>query len=88
MTTYNDIKEHLNIKIDKHLNDGFAHLTHYWQNHKNGISRTISARYYKDGSEIFDLGVPLRVGLSVPIFLSFRTKRISTSIPNAIQKAA
>lgn len=39
MTTYNDIKEHLNIKIDKHLNDGFAHLTHYWQNHKNGVSQ-------------------------------------------------
>lgn len=54
----------------------------------NGISRTISARYYKDGSEIFNLGVPLRVGLSVPIFLSFRTKRISTSIPNAIPNAA
>lgn len=42
MTTYNDIKEHLNIKVDKHLNDGFAHLTHYWQNHKNGVSQ-----YYK-----------------------------------------
>ena len=42
MTTYNDIKEYLNIKIDKHLNDGFAHLTHYWQNHKNGVSQ-----YYK-----------------------------------------
>ncbi|MCZ2247165.1 MAG: DNA (cytosine-5-)-methyltransferase [Bacteroidia bacterium] len=42
MTTYNDIKELLNIKIDKHLNDGFAHLTHYWQNHKNGVSQ-----YYK-----------------------------------------
>lgn len=39
MTTYNDIKKHLNIKIDKHLNDGFAHLTHYWQNHKNGASQ-------------------------------------------------
>jgi DNA (cytosine-5)-methyltransferase 1 len=39
MTTYNDIKEHLNIKIDKHLNDGFAHLTHYWQNHKNSVSQ-------------------------------------------------
>jgi|GEM_PF-2947027 len=42
MTTYNDIKEHLNIKVDKHLNDGFAHLTHFWQNHKNGVSQ-----YYK-----------------------------------------
>ena len=39
MTTYSDIKEQLNIKIDKHLNDGFAHLTHYWQNHKNGVSQ-------------------------------------------------
>jgi len=39
MTTYNDIKEHLNIKIDKHLNDGFAYLTHFWQNHKNGVSQ-------------------------------------------------
>ena len=40
MTTYNDIKEHLNIKVDKHLNDGFAPLTHFWQNHKNGVSQS------------------------------------------------
>ena len=39
MTTYSNIKAQLNIKIDKHLNDGFAHLTHYWQNHKNGVSQ-------------------------------------------------
>jgi DNA (cytosine-5)-methyltransferase 1 len=39
MTTYNDIKEYLNIKIDEHLNDGFAYLTHYWQNHRNGVSQ-------------------------------------------------
>ncbi|MDL2308312.1 DNA (cytosine-5-)-methyltransferase [Bacteroidales bacterium OttesenSCG-928-B11] len=39
MMTYSDIKEHLNIKVDKHLNDGFAHLTHFWQNHKNGVSQ-------------------------------------------------
>lgn len=36
--SYSNIKEQLNIKVDKHLNDGFAHLTHYWQNHKNGVS--------------------------------------------------
>lgn len=36
---YSDVKEHLNIKIDKHLNDGFASLTHFWQNHRNGVSR-------------------------------------------------
>src|SRR5690606_38720696 len=39
MKTYSDIKEILNINIDKHLNDGFANLTHYWQNHKNGVSQ-------------------------------------------------
>lgn len=39
MATYSKTKEKLNINIDKHLNDGFAHLTHYWQNHKNGISQ-------------------------------------------------
>lgn len=39
MATYNEIKEHLNIKVDKHLNDGFANLTHFWQNHKNGVSQ-------------------------------------------------
>jgi len=37
-TTYNDIKETLGINVGKHLNDGFAHLTHYWQNHENGVS--------------------------------------------------
>jgi len=44
MTTYNDVKKHLNIKIDKHLNDGFAHLTHYWQNHENAISQHFKSK--------------------------------------------
>lgn len=39
MAAYSDIKKKLDIKIDKHLNDGFAHLTHYWQNHKIGVSQ-------------------------------------------------
>lgn len=39
MTTYNDIKKQLNINVDKHLNDGFAHLTHYWQSYKNADSK-------------------------------------------------
>lgn len=42
MRTYSNTKEHLNIRVDKHLNDGFAHLTHFWQNHKNGV-----AQYFK-----------------------------------------
>lgn len=44
MRSYNDIKKYLNINIDKHLNDGFAHLTHYWQNHKNGVSKYFKSR--------------------------------------------
>ncbi len=39
MTTYNSIKEKLNINVDKHLNDGFAYLTHYWQNPQKGNSK-------------------------------------------------
>lgn len=38
MTTYSEIKTKLNIKLDKHLNDGFASLTHYWQNQKGNAS--------------------------------------------------
>lgn len=50
MATYTDIKKNLNINIDKHLNDGFAHLTHYWQNHRNGVSQyyhPLALQYYK-----------------------------------------
>lgn len=39
MKTYSAVKKGLNIIVDKHLNDGFAALTHYWQNHKNGVSQ-------------------------------------------------
>mgnify|MGYP000517664667 CR=1 FL=1 len=52
MTTYNDIKKHLNIKIDKHLNDGFAHLTHFWQNNKNGVSQ-YSLKYNKKFTQAY-----------------------------------
>jgi len=46
MATYSSIKRKLNIKVEKHLNNGFAHLTHYWQNHKNGVSQ-----YYKPSAK-------------------------------------
>jgi DNA (cytosine-5)-methyltransferase 1 len=41
--TYSEIKKQLNINIDKHLNNGFASLTHYWQNFGSNI-----ADYYKE----------------------------------------
>lgn len=43
METYSKIKDTLKINVDKHLNDGFATLTHYWQNHDTNVSN-----YYKD----------------------------------------
>lgn len=46
MKTYSAVKKGLNIIVDKHLNDGFAALTHYWQNHKNGVSQ-----YFKPGAK-------------------------------------
>ncbi|MFN4314050.1 MAG: DNA (cytosine-5-)-methyltransferase [Chitinophagaceae bacterium] len=46
MKTYSDVKKGLNINVDKHLNDGFAALTHFWQNHKNGV-----AKYFKPGAK-------------------------------------
>lgn len=46
--TYSSIKKKLNITVDKHLNDGFAHLTHYWQNHANGVSE-----YYKSHAQAY-----------------------------------
>ncbi len=42
MPTYSERKKELNINVEKHLNDGFAAVTHYWQNHENGVSQ-----YYK-----------------------------------------
>lgn len=56
MATYNDIKEKLNINIDKHLNDGYANLTHYWQNPKNGVSK-----YFKSNAKeyLFEEILPL-----------------------------
>jgi hypothetical protein len=44
MITYSDLKRKLEINPDKHLNDGFASLTHYWQNNGNGASD-----YFRNG---------------------------------------
>ncbi|AKA36343.1 DNA (cytosine-5-)-methyltransferase [Flagellimonas lutaonensis] len=39
---YSDIREKLQIVVDKKTTNEMAHLTHYFQNHKNGVSQ-----YYK-----------------------------------------
>ena len=36
---YTDIKARLKIEVDKKTTNDLAHLTHYFQNHKNGVSQ-------------------------------------------------
>lgn len=74
MKTYSEVKKHLNITIDKHLNDGFAALTHYWQNHKNGVSQYFkpSAKTYlhtevlEEIDEPSQLYIPLKYDVPFP----------------------
>jgi DNA (cytosine-5)-methyltransferase 1 len=35
---YSDIKKKLKLEVDKKTGEGLAHLTHYFQNHENGVS--------------------------------------------------
>ena len=36
---YSDIRKKLQIEVDKTTDNDLAHLTHYFQNHKNGVSQ-------------------------------------------------
>lgn len=48
---YSDIKIKLKLEIAKTENNGLAHLTHFFQNHKNGVSqyyRPIATTYLRD----------------------------------------
>lgn len=38
MKKYSEVKRVLNIEVDKTEDDGLAHLTHYFQNHENGVA--------------------------------------------------
>ena len=74
MASYNKTKERLNINVDKHLNDGFAHVTHFWQNHENGASRYFeaAARQYLTNEVLFSveefdqLYIPLKYDIPFP----------------------
>jgi DNA (cytosine-5)-methyltransferase 1 len=74
MATYNGIKEKLKINVDKHLNDGFANLTHFWQNHTNGISECFeipAVDYLKNeilskAEEVDQLYIPFRYDIPFP----------------------
>lgn len=74
MKTYSNIKEKLNINVDQHLNDGFAYLTHYWQNYKNGVSqyfKPYATEYLQKGilsvvEEPEQLYIPLKFDVPFP----------------------
>ncbi|MBM3202718.1 DNA (cytosine-5-)-methyltransferase, partial [Candidatus Woesearchaeota archaeon] len=74
MATYMGIKEKLKINVDKHLNDGFANLTHFWQNHTNGVSacfKNPAVEYLKNEiltkvEEVDQLYIPFRYDIPFP----------------------
>jgi|SRR5579875_727782 len=43
---YSDIRKKLKIEAEKKPGEGLAHLTHYFQNHKNGVSE-----YFKSSAK-------------------------------------
>ncbi|MGQ0826904.1 MAG: DNA (cytosine-5-)-methyltransferase [Bacteroidota bacterium] len=55
---YSEIRKKLNIVVDKTTNNDLAHLTHYLQNHKNGVSQ-----YFKPNatSYLTDLHAELNI---------------------------
>lgn len=56
MATYSKVKEELKINVDKHLNDGYASVTHYWQNYntEEASSFKVKAKEYLE-SEILSV---------------------------------
>lgn len=62
MTTYSNIKKELNINIDKHLNEGFAYLTHFWQNQNNDVSQYFKplAKEYLTGEILSKVEEPIQ----------------------------
>ncbi|MBX7183463.1 MAG: DNA (cytosine-5-)-methyltransferase [Bacteroidia bacterium] len=45
---YSDIRKKLDFQVEKQNENGLAHLTHYFQNHKNGVSQ-----YFQPSAKIY-----------------------------------
>jgi DNA (cytosine-5)-methyltransferase 1 len=45
MITYKEAKEIFNIEIDKHINDGYASLTHFWQGDNDSLYKDKAKEY-------------------------------------------
>lgn len=74
MKTYSSIKKIYKIKIDKHLNDGFAYLSHYWQNYDIEASNYFKAtaiEYFEkvilsEADEPYQLSLPFKYDVPFP----------------------
>lgn len=64
---YSEIREKLNFVIDKKTTDEMAHLTHYFHNHKNGVSQ-----YYKPTAQKYLYELHEQLGIvEEPSFQSY-----------------
>lgn len=64
---YSEIREKLNFVIDKKTTDDMAHLTHYFHNHKNGVSQ-----YFRPQAEKYLYQLHEELGLvEEPSFQSY-----------------
>ncbi|WP_440881185.1 DNA (cytosine-5-)-methyltransferase [Tenacibaculum sp. C7A-26P2] len=51
---YSDIKEKLQIVVDKKTTNDLAHLTHFFQNHKNGVSQYFRSSAIEYLTELYE----------------------------------
>lgn len=56
---YSDIRERLKIEVDKKTDNGLAQLTHYFQNHTNGVSQ-----YYKNDAKEYLTGLHEKLNIT------------------------
>jgi len=71
MATYNEVKEQLSINVDKHLNDGFANLTHYWQNLDGGAAEYFRSYAIEYLEELSNVGEPEQLYLPLKFDVPF-----------------
>ena len=68
---YSNIKEKLQIVVDKKTTNDLAHLTHYFQNHEDGISqyfRPSATEYLTELHEVLNI-------IEEPDFQDFATSK-------------
>ena len=70
MVKYSTLKKKLKIEVERGTNNGLAHLTHYFQNHQNGVSQHYSKsaiEYLSHRSEELNLAKEPQMEQLLPI---------------------